>query len=202
MSEIRQVFLDLGNVLVFHDDDVLCRRLSQFGGDPPDVIRQRLLRLWEPCNRGTLAGDELRRVVCEASGARTVMDRDEFVQAWSCHFRIHHEVLPLVKSLLRLVPVALLSNTNEMHWKSVLPRLPLVQQFSDFILSYEVHLVKPEHEIFHTALRRAGSSPEACAFFDDIPDFVNAASSLGIHGRVFTTAAKFREQLAELGLEV
>jgi len=202
MPKIQRVFLDLGNVLVFHDDDVLCRRLSAFGGDPPDLIRQRLLKLWEPFNRGTLAGEELRRAVCQAAGLTTVLDWEVFIPAWTCHFTPHHEVFPLVRNLLRQVPVSLISNANAIHWSAARPMVPLVEEFAHLILSCEVRLVKPEREIFRTAIDRAGCPAEACAFFDDVPDFVKAASALGIHGRVFTTAAQFRVQLAELGLTV
>jgi len=200
MPKIQAVFLDLGNVLAFHDDEVLCQRLSEYGGAPPEVIRERLLALWGPFNRGTVAGDELRRAVCQAAGATTVMDADSFCQMWTCHFRVHHEVLPLVKALLARVKVGLLSNTNEIHWRFVRPRIPVIEGFHDFILSYELGLAKPEPEIFRTAVRRMGSPAEACAYFDDMPAFVEAACALGIKGQVFTTAAKFREQLAGLGL--
>jgi putative hydrolase of the HAD superfamily len=200
MPHIEAVLLDLGNVLAFHDDDVLFDRLSAYGGAAPEVIRQRMLGLWEPCNRGTLAGDELRRAVCEAAGASTPMDPDTFFQAWNCHFRIHEEVLPVVEALLGRVKVLLLSNTNELHWRFVKARIPLFDRFHGLVLSYELLLAKPDPAIFHEALRRAGTAPDATAFFDDIPRFVAAACGVGIHGRVFTSAESFRAQLAELGL--
>ncbi len=202
MPRIQRVFLDLGNVLVFHDDHVLSRRLAQFGGDAPDVILQRLRKLWEPFNRGTLAGDDLRRAVCQAAGLTTPLDWEVFTPAWTCHFTPHHEVFPLIQNLLRQVPVSLISNVNAVHWSAARPMVPLLAEFAQLILSYEVHLVKPELDIFRTAIERSGCPAEACVFFDDIPDFVNAAGSLGMHGRVFTTAANFRAQLAELGLVV
>jgi len=93
MPGIEVVFLDLGNVLVFHDDDVLFRRLSQYGGAPLDVIRERLLALWDPLNRGVLADEQLRRAISQASGATTVMDAETFFQVWTCYFRIHQEIL-------------------------------------------------------------------------------------------------------------
>lgn len=200
MAGIEVVFLDLGNVLAFHDDDVLCQRLSEYGGALPDVIRERLLALWAPCNRGTLAADELRRAVSRASGATTEMDAETFFRIWTCYFRIHREVLPVVESLLGRVKVALISNTNETQWRFLRPQLPLLERFSALVLSYELGLAKPDPEIFHTALRRVGRPPEVCAFFDDVPAFAEAACAVGIQGQVFTTAANFREQLARLGL--
>ena len=202
MPGIEVVFLDLGNVLAFHDDDVLFRRLSQYGGAPLDVIRERLLALWDPLNRGALAGDELRRAVSQASGATTVMDAETFFEVWTCYFRIHQQVLPIVETLLSRVKLALISNTNELQWRFLQPQLPVLEQFSAHVLSYELGLAKPDPEIFRMALRRVGRPPEACAFFDDVPAFVEAACALGIQGQVFTTAANFRAQLARLGLPV
>jgi len=200
MPGIEVVFLDLGNVLAFHDDDVLCRRLSEHGGAAPEVIRQHLLALWEPINRGTLAGGELRHAISQASGATTVMDEATFLEVWTCYFRIHHEVLPLVEALLDQVKVALISNTNAIQWPFLRPQLPVLGRFSDLVLSHELGLAKPDPEIFRTALRRVGRPPAACAFFDDIPAYVNAARAIGIEAEVFTDAANFRVQLARLGL--
>ena len=201
MPGIEVVFLDLGNVLVFHDDDVLFRRLSQYGGAPLDVIRERLLALWDPLNRGALAGERLRRAISQASGATTVMDAETFFQVWTCYFRIHQEVLPMVETLLSRTRVALISNTNEMQWHFLRPQLPLLERFSALVLSYELGLAKLDPEIFRAALRSVGSPPpEACVFFDDVPSFVQVARSLGIQAEVFTTAANFRGQLARLGL--
>ena len=200
MPGIEVVFLDLGNVLAFHDDDVLCRRLSEYGGASPEVIREHLLGLWDPCNRGALAGDQLRRAVSQASGATTEMDAETFFRIWTCYFRIHHEVLPMVESLLGRAKVALISNTNEMQWRFLRPQLPVLERFSALVLSYELGLAKPDPEIFRAALRRVGRPPEACAFFDDVSAYVEAACAVGIQGQVFTTAANFRGQLARLGL--
>ena len=200
MPGIEVVFLDLGNVLAFHDDDVLCRRLSEYGGASPEVIREHLLGLWDPCNRGALAGDELRRAVSQASGATTVMDAETFFRIWTCYFRIHQEVLPLVEALLSRAQVALISNTNEMQWHFLRPQLPVLERFSALVLSYELGLAKPDPEIFRAALRRVGRQPEACAFFDDVPAYVEAARGVGVQAEVFTTAANFRVQLARLGL--
>jgi FMN phosphatase YigB (HAD superfamily) len=150
----------------------------------------------------TLQGrDELRRAVCQASGATTVMDAETFFQVWCCHFRINQEIIPMVEALLARFRVALLSNCNEMHWRFLRPQLPVLERFCDLMLSYELGLAKPDPEIFRVVLRRVGRSPpETCAFFDDMPSLVQLARSLGIQAEVFTTAANFRGQLARLGL--
>ncbi len=199
---IQAVFLDLGNVLAFHDDAVLFRRMSDWGGAAPDQIRERMLALWDPINRGVLAGEALRRAVCQAAGSDAVMDEASFFALWNCHFRIHQEILPMVEALLGQVKVVLLSNTNELHWRYIRPLVPQFDRFHGFVISCDLVLAKPDPAIFHSALKLAGVAPGEAAYFDDIKLFVDAACALGIHGRVFTDAATFREQLAELNVRV
>ena len=200
MPRIQAVFLDLGNVLAFHDDPVLFQRMSAWGGADTEEIRQRMLKLWDPINRGTLAGDDLRRAVCRAAGAETPMADKPFFAMWNCHFRIHTEVLPMVEALLGQVKVFLLSNTNEMHWRFILPRIPQFARFDGLVLSCQLGLAKPDAEIFKVALARAGVRAQEAAYFDDVQLFVDAAAALGIQARQFTDAPTFRTQLAELGL--
>jgi len=202
MSTIQAVFLDLGNVLAFHDDAVLFRRMSAWGGAPPDQIRERMLALWDPINRGVLAGEALRRAVCKAAGSDAVMDETPFFELWNCHFRIHQEILPMVEALLDQVKVVLLSNTNDLHWRYIRPLIPQFDRFHGFVISCDLVLAKPDPAIFETALKLADVAPEAAAYFDDIKLFVDAACALGIQGRVFTDALAFRRQLGELGVPV
>lgn len=198
MSVVDAILLDLGNVLVFHDDAVLLRALVRAGGRSPEAVHADLSRIWDPCNRGRLAGDDLRRAVGNAAG--TELDLATFRALWSCHFRFHTEVLPLVEALLGQVKVLLLSNTNATHLDWIRPQLPILERFDSLVLSYQVGLAKPDAAIFHEALRRSGTAPERTAFFDDVPAYVQAAQAVGIRGHLFTDAPRFRQQLAALGL--
>lgn len=195
---IESVLLDLGNVLVFHDDDRLIGRLAALGGRTPAAVAAALAPVWDPCHRGRLSGAELRRAVGDAAGLS--LDETTFAEVWSCHFRIHHEVLPLVEGLLGRVRVLLLSNTNAAHLEPLRPRLPILDRFDGLVLSYELGLAKPEPAIYHEALRRAGTPAARTAYFDDVEAYVRAARALGIQGQVFTDAPRFRDQLRALGL--
>jgi len=202
MSAIEAVFLDLGNVLAFHDDPVLFRRMSAWGGADPEVIRERMLQLWEPINRGTLKGDDLRHAICRVAGSQVPMDPESFFAMWTCHFRVNHDLLPAVEALLAQVKVVLLSNTNELHWQFVRPLIPQFSRFCALVLSCRLLLAKPDPEIFQLALAHAGVPAAKVAYFDDVPRFVDAACALGLHGRVFKDVPTFRTQLAELGIAI
>lgn len=195
---IKAVFLDLGNVLVFHDDALLLQRLAARAGSTPRAVQRALQPVWDPCHRGWLAGDHLRTTISQAIGAE--LTAHEFWELWNCHFRIHDEVLPLVQSLIGRVKLFLLSNTNAAHLDFVRPQLPVLERFDGLLLSYELGLAKPEPAIFHEALRRAAVTPDQAAYFDDVAPYVEAARALGIHGRVFTDARQFGADLEALDL--
>jgi len=202
MNRIQAVVLDLGNVLVFHDDLVLFQCMSDWGGAEPESIRTRMLELWDSINRGSLAGDDLRRTVCRVAGSEVPMDATAFFALWNCHFRVHHEILPMVEALFGQVKVVLLTNVNEMHWRFVRPLIPQFERFDDLVISCDLRMAKPDPEIFQATLARSKLRPEETAYFDDIARYVEVASTLGIYARVFTNAPTFRTQLAELKIAV
>jgi FMN phosphatase YigB (HAD superfamily) len=198
MPAVDAVLLDLGNVLVFHDNDLLIARVAALGPRSPAQVRAALSAVWSSINDGRLAGDQLRQTVAEA--AAVAIDQPTFDAVWSCHFTVHEAVLPLVEALVGRVKLLLLSNTCAAHIDALRPRLPLLQRFDDLVLSYEVGVAKPDPAIFLEAVRRAGTAPARTAFFDDVPAFAAAARAVGLRGEVFTDAPAFRAQLAALGL--
>jgi FMN phosphatase YigB (HAD superfamily) len=161
-----------------------------------------MLGLWDAINRGALAGNELRRTICEVAGSDTSMEEEAFIELWNCHFRVHAEVLPILDKLLERTKVLLLTNVNEVHWRYVRPLLPHLERFHALVVSYDEKMAKPDRQIFELAIKRAGVPADHIAYFDDVQIFVDVASTLGIAGRLFTDAASFRRQLAELGITV
>ncbi len=195
----RAVILDLGNVLVFHNNALLFHRLGQRVGLGPQEVAQRLTGAgWTAANRGLLDAEGIRKDVCGSLGAELSME--EFAPLWSSHFTVHEAVLPRVEELVGRVKLVLLSNTNALHVAYVRPQLPLLQRFDAVLMSCETGHVKPEPAFYRLALERAGCAPHEAAFFDDLPEFVEAANALGIHGRLFTDAPSFDLQLKALGL--
>ncbi len=196
---IRAVIFDLGNVLVFHDNALLFRAMAAMSDANADALARSFDgALWEGINRGELQGDAIRDAVCARLGRP--LSSEEFFSLWNCHFRLNNEVFPHVESLVGRVKLLLLSNTNDLHARYLLPRLPLLRKFDHVLLSHELGLIKPQPQFFHEALRRAQTLPQETAFFDDLPEFVEAARALGIRAQRFDRTEDFPEQLRSLGL--
>ena len=69
------------------------------------------------------------------------------------------------------------------------------------ILSYKVHLIKPEPEIYQLLLKRYGLKAEESVFLDDTLKNVEAAEEQGIHGIHFLTKEQAEEELRKLGVD-
>ena len=82
--------------------------------------------------------------------------------------------------------VSLLSNTNELHWECCCKNWfnangNKPEDFFDRIfLSQELHLQKPDPEIFKTAIRELGASPAETIFLDDSAVNTAAAATCGL----------------------
>ena len=66
------------------------------------------------------------------------------------------------------------------------------------IVSYAVHLVKPDHAIYEELVRRYNLTREDCIFFDDREENVAAAIECGIRAVRVTGRAMLAEALDKL----
>lgn len=194
---IDALILDLGNVLAFHDNEKLFSEMARAFGSTREAMRARLDGgLWERVNRGQLPGDALRLELVARLGRE--VGPVEWFNLWNCHFTVHDEMVREVERLAGRIRLVLLSNTHDQHVAWLRPRLPVLERFDGLVLSCEVGAMKPDEAIYRRALELARVPAHRAAFFDDVPRYAEAASALGLHGRVFTTAEAFREQLRAL----
>ncbi|PTL99352.1 MAG: haloacid dehalogenase, partial [Bacteroidetes bacterium] len=79
----------------------------------------------------------------------------------------------------------LLSNTNHMHIDFVKQNVSFFEDFKncfdDFYLSQEIHLRKPNRDIFEFVLDENNLRPNECLFIDDTKDNTDTAKELGFN---------------------
>ena len=84
------------------------------------------------------------------------------------------------------VTVSLLSNTNELHWDYCCKNWfnangnRVNDFFGHIFLSQELHLQKPNPEIFKTAIRTMNANPSETIFIDDNAENTAAAAACGL----------------------
>ena len=94
---------------------------------------------------------------------------------------------------------AIVSNIGDTVHRAIEREFNWLSRFDVLVWSYQLHLTKPDPAIYRYALEKLGTKPGESLFIDDRPDNVQAAIALGMHGLVFTTVEKLREDLIALG---
>ena len=95
--------------------------------------------------------------------------------------------LDLLLDLRKRYNTMLLSNTNEIHWEwsdktcFSYKGHHASDFFNHIYLSYRLHLLKPDAEIFEYVLQDADIRPEETLFIDDAVPNCRTAESLGFH---------------------
>jgi HAD superfamily hydrolase (TIGR01509 family) len=199
---IRAVISDLGNVVLWFDNDIFIRKLGARCGLSVGRIKevaQWNMDLITAFDKGGISPGEFHERIVKAVDVQ--MSREEFFAIYNDIFWLN---APALKVLKRLKPAGskllLLSNTDSERFGFVRQRFSQILIFDDYILSYDLGLAKPAPGIYLEAVKRAGCAADECVFIDDLPMNVEAAVSLGMKGVVYAPTTDLAAELARLGL--
>lgn len=196
----KALIFDLGKVLIPFDFQIGYRAIAEHCPHPPAEIRRRILAtgLVEPLEKGLMEPLEFVRRLREALDLR--LDYDGFRRVWGsifCGQLIPDNVLESLAARYRLL---LLSNTNRIHFETIREKYTLLRHFHDLVLSFEVHAMKPEPEIYQAVLDRAGCRAEECFYTDDIGEFVEAGQRHGLDAVQFESPAQLQREMNARGI--
>ncbi len=201
MTTIRALLIDLGNVIVGLDFDrayQAAERVSPYSaGEIPGRIRATGLA--DRYERGEISSAAFYREFCGA--LEMDVSFEQFQALWGNMF--HSEPLlsePFLRALAGKQRMLVLSNTNEIHFQFIQAHFPHLAYFDDYVLSYQVGVMKPEEAIYQEAIRRAGCEPSQCFFTDDNEANVSAARRAGIDAVVFGGERDLMRQLRRRGI--
>jgi putative hydrolase of the HAD superfamily len=198
---IRALLFDMGNVLIHFSHERMYRQLGELVGRDGSEV-ERLLHesgLFEGYETGRVTTDELRIELGRLVG-RTI-DATALDRAASDIFWLNESMEPVIELLAtRGLPLVLVSNTCETHFRWVASRFRVLRHFARRVLSFEVGGCKPHPAIFESAARAAGVSPAECFFTDDTPGHVEAARRLGFDAVVYRDTPQIITELRTRGL--
>jgi putative hydrolase of the HAD superfamily len=198
----KLAIFDLGNV-VFHVDwqpmIVLWSELTQV---PADVLGSRfgVDESLEAFERGQLSPREFHRRLCARLGVE--LSYPDFERGWNAiYLGVADGIDVVLRRLRRELRVVAFTNTNEVHCR-VWPALyrDVLASFERVFVSSEMGTRKPEPEGFLQILDHYGVEPGDALFFDDNPEFVDGARSLGIRAVLVDSPGAVRATLETLGL--
>lgn len=107
-----------------------------------------------------------------------------------------HEILDALAGRQRL---ALLSNTNELHWPRIENEFGLTHYFERVFASHLLKLAKPDPEIYRRVIDELRVKPADIVFLDDNPANVDAAGRLGMRACQVEGIEQVRKLLIDIG---
>lgn len=198
---IKAVIFDLGRVIVPFDFRRGYARLEALCGIPAAEIPGRISStgLVQRFECGKIEPRDFVRELSEHLDLTGTYE--EFCEIWSCIFLPETLVSEdLLRGLARNYRLILLSNTNVIHFEMIREAYPLLRHFHEFVLSYEVGVMKPSPSIYQRAIEAAGCHPEECFFTDDIEAYVEGARRQGMDAVRFQSAAQIEAELRARGV--
>lgn len=195
------IAFDLGNVLIPFDHMKACRALGEIYSLDPQYVYERIFEcgIAQAFDLGNLSPSDFTQ---ECSDALNVnLNEHDLVDAWTDIFSPDPEMEKLVEELADNADLCLISNTNCWHYNLVLRDFPFVENFPRKLLSYKIHKMKPDPEVFRLALRWAQSG-QTNIFIDDIEENVKSAASVGFSAIHFLGIVPLRESLRRLGVKL
>ncbi|MDD5560902.1 MAG: HAD family phosphatase [Candidatus Omnitrophica bacterium] len=202
-SRIKVVLFDLGNVLVDFDLRPAVERISGFCSKAPGEIFKLFLDSGATISfeKGELSAEEFYVRVKDALGIK--LGYESFVSIWNEVFFFspkNRAVYHIANRLKKNYRIALLSNTNILHFRHIKSSFPIFNIFERLFLSFEIGAVKPEKIIYQKVIKELGVLPENIFYTDDRPELVKGASCLGIKSFLFTGAEQLIKDLVSLDI--
>ena len=200
---IKNIIFDLGGVLLDIDLNHCMRQMQALGIDleafkkksmqtpigtkaavlGEGMVASGTMHLYQTGDITTEAFLEGVRKYCKEGTTR-----EQVLEAWnSCCIAIPSYRLDKLRALKQQgYTICMLSNTNEAHWQDIVEKCfggqKVVDKLFDHVfLSQEMHMAKPNDEIYLEVLRQINAKADECLFLDDSSTNLEAAAALGFH---------------------
>ena len=106
----------------------------------------------------------------------------------------------LLQSLNPNYRLAVLSNTNELHWPRIIEEFKIPSYFEHIFASHLLNKAKPELSIFQHVINELKVEPARILFLDDNLRNIEASEKLGIQGLHVKGLQQARQGLVKLGV--
>ena len=129
---------------------------------------------------------------------------EEFCYIWNNIFDVpNRKTIDIIISLKKRYPIALLSNTNPLHYEFKKKEHPeIFSLFDKTYLSYKIGLRKPDPEIYQKMISDLGFNPQEIFFTDDLHENVAAARTCAIKSYQFINSSKLKSDLEFEGVKL
>ncbi len=185
---IKNLIFDVGNVLFEYR---WYQMLLDFGLTEEEAQEARPLifenKLWDEFDLGNLTTQEIIDRYC------VELPQYEALLRWFFgHLELMHVARPDVWERVHALKekgyrIYLLSNYSKDFFDAHTKGAAFLDDLDGRLVSYEVHLMKPDPAIYKCLLEKYNLKPEESVFFDDRPENTATAEELGIKSYTITS---------------
>jgi HAD superfamily hydrolase (TIGR01509 family) len=197
----RAVISDLGNVILWFNNELFYRKMAahcRLSVDEICGIVWNSPEFVELFDLGRLTPREFYDRVTAKLGAG--IGYDDFMAAYVDVFSINPPVFETMKRLKDKHRLVLVSNVDQMRFGFIKRRFPEIMFFDEYVLSYELGVMKPDARIYRVALDKAGAAAGDCVFIDDMEENIEGAVALGISGILYRPDTDLEKELRASGI--
>ena len=196
---MRNVIFDLGGVVLEWNPDAILE--SYYADSEARVILKSALFQhpdWLLMDRGMLTETEAVTRLEQRTG-RPRLELIGLFDAVRRSLLPKPETVALIERLVRQhVPLYCLSNMAADTFSYLHEHHAFWPAFRGIVISGQIQMMKPDHEIFEYLLNRYGLTPAETVFIDDHQPNIRAARDLGIHTVWFRNARQCEADLIPL----
>jgi putative hydrolase of the HAD superfamily len=199
MTQIKTVLFDLGNVLVYIDFNVFWRSLGFFQPEEIAPFANGYASWTLQYETGHISTDDyLKRLQAVFNNRFTVAHLEQAFA--SIILEPVEGMINIVKRVSQARHTALVSNTNEIHYKMSLAKLDVLHILHTHYLSYQLHVMKPGHDFYDAIIKDQDVHPSEILFIDDITENIEAAKAIGMQALKFISPAQLETELKNLSV--
>lgn len=184
LNDFDTIIFDFGGVILDIDPQKTIDAFTELTS-PEAVKTIQESGILDEMERGELTPDELYKKTCQHINQE--IPKDKFFEAWNAILLDYkQERLDYIAKLKKTHQLLLLSNTNEVHFKTFSEKMEKEHHtsfsnlFETLYLSYEMGLLKPDAEIYKRILQDKNLNPEKTLFIEDTKVNADKAEELGI----------------------
>ncbi len=203
----KLIIFNLGRVIFDYDLSIISKSLSEYSPkkelfEDMDAFIYSNKELFFSYERGTISSEDFYKSFIKLLGIEN-LPYDKFCDIWNNIFTPVQDVIDLIISLSHRYDLALLSNTNDLHFNFLYKKYPdIFLKFKKLHLSYLMNERKPDTAIYEQVIQEHNIEPHNIFFTDDNKENVYTAMLCGIKAFSFKNIIKLRQDLESFGIEV
>jgi len=180
---IKAIIFDVGGVLIRTVDQTIRMKLAKEYNLAYSEINEVVFGISDNHNPqlGEISWDDHLANISKKLEI-SIEEGEDFMELFFAGDQLNAELVDAIRIYKQDYKIGILSNamTNledlmENDWK-------ISDLFDQVINSAVEGVMKPDRKLYEIALEKLGVLPEEAIFIDDMPENINAANELGIHG--------------------